>query len=175
MALWVAISGGKNVGKTSVIEQIIKCLTPLGYRVATVKHTHLTFDLDPPGSDTSRHRKAGAETVVLAAPHGFHLYHEASKGKDLPPSISNLLSKSDIVLCEGFYRSDMPKVVIESSTKDEKTASEPGDPVILRVRLKNDQKNAPTLASDDLDTILSYIKKRQRPSGHAAPPPSEEY
>lgn len=173
MALWIAISGGKNVGKTSVIEQVVKSLTPLGYRVATVKHTHLTFDLEPPGSDTSRHRRAGAETVVLAAPHGIHLYHDTCGEKNLPPHISSLLSESDVVLCEGFYRSDMPKVIIESATKDEKTESEPGAPVILRVQLKNDHKNAPTLASEDLSTILAYIKTRQQPSRHATPPPSD--
>ena len=163
MALWIAISGGKNVGKTSVIEQIIRHLKPLGYSVATVKHTHLSVEPDAPGTDTYRHRHAGADTTVLAGSNGYFLYNSTSEETPLPHSISDLLSESDVVLCEGFYHSDMPKIVIASETADDKTSSEPGAPVILRAHLIRNASGFPQLSDQDLDTIISYIQSHQTP------------
>jgi molybdopterin-guanine dinucleotide biosynthesis protein B len=165
MALWIAISGGKNVGKTAVIEQIIQHLKPLGYTIATVKHTHLSVESDAPGTDTYRHRRAGAETTVLMGPKAYFLYKAVSEEDPLPHLLSQLLKESDVVLCEGFYHSDMPKVIIESSSADEKTTSEPGAPVILRSRLIQNASGYPQLSDQDLDTIMSYIKSHQTPSG----------
>ena len=165
MAVWIAISGGKNVGKTSVIEQIIRALRPLGYRVATMKHTHLHIEPDPPGTDTNRHRHAGAETTVLSTPEGYFLYRKITKESPLPHSISNLLSESDVVLCEGFYHSDIPKIVIESTEIDEKTSSQPKDPIILKTRLQKDSAGLPQLSPEDLAEVISYIKSQLKPSG----------
>jgi molybdopterin-guanine dinucleotide biosynthesis protein B len=173
MSLWIAISGGKNVGKTSVIEQIIRHLKSLGYSVATVKHTHLSIEPDASGTDTYRHRHAGAETTVLAGPEGYFLHKAASGETLLPHSLIELLSESDVVLCEGFYHSDMPKVVIESETADEKTSSEPKEPVILKTRIQRDQDGAAVLSTDDLHRVISYIQARQKPGGTTSSADSE--
>jgi len=162
MAVWLAISGGKNVGKTSVIEQLIGVLKPLGYRIATVKHTHLQVDGDLPGTDTYRHRHAGADTTVLVSPKGYFLHHPGSGEERLPDGISRILSEFDVVLCEGFYDSDIPKVVIESMEEDEKTTSAPGEPVILRTRLQRSPEGELSLSPSDLDRIISYIGERRK-------------
>ena len=106
--------------------------------------------------------------MVLAAPQGFFLYQDTSGDSLFPDSVSELLSESDVVLCEGYYRSDMPKVVIESSDSDDKTTSAPGTPVVLRTRIQNDSQGYPQLSQEDLDTIISYIRHQQPPS-HSAP------
>jgi molybdopterin-guanine dinucleotide biosynthesis protein MobB len=168
MAVWIAISGGKNVGKTSVIEQLIRELKSLDYTVSTIKHTHLSIQPDPPGTDTFRHRQAGAETVVLAGPEGYFLFRATSVSTSIPPSISSLLSESDVVLCEGFYRSDLPKVVIESSEIDEKTTSEPAAPIILRTRLICVHDHLPQLSPTELAAVISYIQSHQKPSRQPA-------
>ena len=162
------------MGKTSVIEQIIRALKPLGYTVSTMKHTHLSIEPDSPGTDTYRHRHAGADTVVLASPKGYYLLRKAPPSTDIPTSVADILSQSDVVLCEGFYRSDMPKVVIESDTADDKTSSEPTDPIILRTRLHHDQDGTAGLSPHDLQTVISYIRTHQKPSGKSplSPPAS---
>ncbi len=58
---------GSNVGKTVLMEGLIKELRSRGLRVATVKHDVHGFEMDHKGKDTYRHREAGAETVVISS------------------------------------------------------------------------------------------------------------
>ena len=102
---------------------------------------------------------------MLASPQGYQIFLGSRHSDDFPNSISNILSESDVVLCEGYYRSVMPKVVIESSTDDEKTTSEPGAPVILRAHLHKDTRGILGLSPADLDSVISYISQHQAPSG----------
>ncbi|MEW5767382.1 MAG: molybdopterin-guanine dinucleotide biosynthesis protein B, partial [bacterium] len=65
----VSIVGGKNSGKTRLIEGIVPELKKRGYRIGTIKHDHhgLTAeDVDREGTDTYRHQLCGAESVVLS-------------------------------------------------------------------------------------------------------------
>src|SRR3972149_10484765 len=58
---WLTV-GYKKVGKTTLIEKLIAELSNRGYRVGTVKHHHSDFpvSVDTVGTDTWRHRQAGA-------------------------------------------------------------------------------------------------------------------
>ena len=47
-----AISGYKNSGKTTMIENLIPILTGYGYKVATIKHDAHDFEPDVPGTDS---------------------------------------------------------------------------------------------------------------------------
>jgi len=53
--LWIAVTGPKKSGKTSVIEALIPLLKEQGYRVATLKHTTHRHTLDTAGTDSFRH------------------------------------------------------------------------------------------------------------------------
>jgi len=65
----LAISGYAKTGKTTFIERLIPALTHKGLRVATIKHHHLhDISIDIPGTDTYRHKAAGAGTTILASP-----------------------------------------------------------------------------------------------------------
>ena len=58
------IGSGSNVGKTYIMEGIIKELKSRGLSIATIKHDVHGFDIDKEGKDTYKHRKAGSETVI---------------------------------------------------------------------------------------------------------------
>jgi len=63
------LSAGKSdSGKTTLIEKLIAEIKSRCYRVGVIKHTAHGFDMDQPGKDSWRHQKAGADTVLLAAP-----------------------------------------------------------------------------------------------------------
>ena len=157
MAVWIAVSGGKKVGKTSVIEQLIQHLTPLGYRVATIKHTSHPVDLDTPGTDTFRHRQAGADIVALNSPKGWYVMMEPTEDR-CPEPLAELLSTKDVVLCEGYYHADMAKVMIVSDVPDDKTAMEPTGNIILNARPQKDEQDRLCLTDQDLAQVISYIQ-----------------
>ncbi|MBR5430640.1 MAG: molybdopterin-guanine dinucleotide biosynthesis protein B [Firmicutes bacterium] len=65
-----AVIGISSSGKTTTIERVISQLRQRGYSVGSVKEIHFEdFAIDLPGSNTDRHRRAGAQQV---AARGFH-------------------------------------------------------------------------------------------------------
>jgi molybdopterin-guanine dinucleotide biosynthesis adapter protein len=108
----LGIAGWSGSGKTTLIEALLPRLRAAGLRVSTVKHTHHGVALDRPGKDSDRHRAAGAEEVLLIAGGAWALLH-ADRGiePDLPGLITRL-APVDLVLVEGFKRSDFPKLEV---------------------------------------------------------------
>ena len=70
MPLVISFVGASGVGKTTVIEQLIPLVAVSGLRVGTVKHASHGHEVDRIGSDSWRHRRAGAEVVLLAGASG---------------------------------------------------------------------------------------------------------
>jgi molybdopterin-guanine dinucleotide biosynthesis protein MobB len=70
------IEGWKNAGKTGLTERLVVEISGRGYSVSTVKHAHHPTEIDQPGRDSFRHRKAGAQEVLLASPVRWALMHE---------------------------------------------------------------------------------------------------
>lgn len=55
------VIGYSGAGKTTLIEKLIPALRKRGIRLAVIKHTSHRHELDQPGKDSYRLRKAGAE------------------------------------------------------------------------------------------------------------------
>lgn len=106
------VIGWKHVGKTSLVERLLAEITARGFTVSTIKHSHHDIDLDTPGSDSFRHRAAGASEVILATPNRFALLRD-HRGE--APGLAALLPRLapvDLVLVEGFKRGDHPKIEV---------------------------------------------------------------
>ena len=97
------IGQGSNVGKTVLMEGLIKELRSRGLTVATVKHDVHGFDIDHPGKDTYRHREAGANTVVISSKNRFAMIKEVEEEIELI-NILQLLKDKDIILVEGYKK-----------------------------------------------------------------------
>lgn len=113
MPSMLTVVGRKNSGKTTLVVRLAAELHRRGHRVMTIKHGTHTFNLDPATTDTFRHYHEGhAERVAMASPDKFALVMrwEAELG---PREIAaRYMADADIVLCEGFKASDLPKVEI---------------------------------------------------------------
>lgn len=105
------ITGWKNAGKTGLTERLVAEITARGLAVSTVKHAHHAADVDQPGTDTHRHRQAGAQEVLLASGARIALMQEL-RGAAEPPLDALLarLAPVDLVLIEGYKREPHPKV-----------------------------------------------------------------
>jgi molybdopterin-guanine dinucleotide biosynthesis protein B len=110
----VAFAGYSGAGKTTLVEQVIPALKALGLRVSVVKHAHHRFDIDQPGKDSWRHRKAGAYEVLVASDHRLALMREFEAPTELSVHalIAELDPAIDWVLVEGFRHSDLFKVEV---------------------------------------------------------------
>ena len=109
----VAIIGRKNSGKTTLVVRLAAELHRRGHRVMTIKHGAHTFNIDPSTTDTYRHYHEGhAERVAMAAPDKFALIMRWSDELGPEEIATRHMSDADIVLCEGFKRSMLPKIEI---------------------------------------------------------------
>ncbi|HQT00805.1 MAG: molybdopterin-guanine dinucleotide biosynthesis protein B [Hydrogenophilales bacterium 16-64-46] len=106
------IAGYSGSGKTTLIERVLPVLAARGLRVAVLKHTHHSVDLDQPGKDSWRAREAGAAAVLLVsdARSALLVEHRAE-----PPVLAELLARlppCDLVLVEGWKREPIAKLEV---------------------------------------------------------------
>ncbi|WP_108860723.1 molybdopterin-guanine dinucleotide biosynthesis protein B [Ruegeria sp. Alg231-54] len=105
------VTGWKNAGKTGLVERLVTEITGRGLSVSTVKHAHHAVDVDQPGTDSHRHREAGASEVLLASGKRIAVMQEL-RGAPEPP-LADLLTRLlpvDLVLIEGFKQESHPKI-----------------------------------------------------------------
>lgn len=105
------VSEVSNVGKTTVIEGMIKELKSRGYSVGTIKHDAHGFDIDKKGKDTYRHREAGSETVIISSRNRMAMIKEVEDEIPLEELI-NMVSDKDFVIVEGYKKSSLQKIEI---------------------------------------------------------------
>lgn len=100
----ISISGaGRNSGKTTLVETLVRELSRRGSKVATIKKIHEeNFTIDKEEKDTWRHAKAGASVVVAAAPKEIALIKKIKEGRRLKEALK-ILSKEklDFIIIEG--------------------------------------------------------------------------
>ena len=91
--------------------RLVTELTGRGYAITAIKRAHESFDIDHPGRDSYRLRKAGARRVVLSSPKRWALMHELGDSPEM--SFKDILSEAgtcDLILVEGFKREPFPKI-----------------------------------------------------------------
>ncbi|HEX7124017.1 MAG TPA: molybdopterin-guanine dinucleotide biosynthesis protein B [Gemmatimonadaceae bacterium] len=119
----LAIIGRKNSGKTTLLVQLAAELHRRGLRVMTIKHGSHTFNIDPATTDTYRHYHEGhAERVAMVAPDKFALVMRWEEELGAETIVDRYLSDADVVLCEGFKGSALPKIEVHRATV-------PGEPL----------------------------------------------
>jgi molybdopterin-guanine dinucleotide biosynthesis protein B len=126
-------AGWSGSGKTTVIEQVIPQLRSHGLSVSLIKHAHHAFDIDQPGKDSWRHRRAGCGEVLITSSMRWALLHELGGDAELSlPDALRRLSPCDLVLIEGYKRAAIPKLEIHRPAIG-KTLLFPDDPQIIAI------------------------------------------
>ncbi len=112
----MAIVGGTNSGKTTLIEKLIPVLRARGYRVGTIKHVMHDLVFDQSGKDSWRHVQAGAETVIVDADERIFMFKSvpavAGNADHLKDYVKKYFSDMDIVLAEGYKKQDLVKIEV---------------------------------------------------------------
>jgi molybdopterin-guanine dinucleotide biosynthesis protein MobB len=109
----VAVIGKKHSGKTTLTVRLTAELVRRGHRVMSLKHGSHTFNIDPSTTDTYRHYHEGhVERVAMAAPDKFALVMRWSKELGPEEIAERYLGDADVVVCEGFKRSALPKIEV---------------------------------------------------------------
>lgn len=157
----LGIAGWKNSGKTTMTERLVAELSRRGLRVATVKHAHHDFDVDVPGTDSWRHRHAGAREVAIVSARRWAVMHELREEPE--PALEEVLerlSPADIVIVEGWKRGSHPKIELRRRAA---LAGNPplaeADPAIIAVAADHETEAGalPVFHLDDVAAIADFV------------------
>ena len=111
----ITVKGFKKTGKTTTSLRIIEELIRRGYTVGSAKDTHFEgFAMDQEGTDSYRHAKAGASTVIISGPKETDvLYQQRVEIRDLLD-----LYTEDYVVTEGDTGLPVANIVTGKTTED---------------------------------------------------------
>ena len=163
----VGFAGYSGSGKTTLVEQLIPALRLRGLRVSVIKHAHHKFDIDHPGKDTFRHREAGAFEVVVASDKRMALMREFESPAEMSVHqlLSELDSRVDWVLVEGFKGSDLLKVEVWRAASA-KPVRYPDDDFVAAIATDSPAELPqatlrPVLDLNDADTLAQWLTDNQ--------------
>jgi molybdopterin-guanine dinucleotide biosynthesis protein B len=155
------ITGWKNSGKTTLTERLVAELARRGWTVSTVKHAHHAFDIDQPGTDSFRHRAAGAGEVAIVSGVRWALMHEL-RG-DAEPDLDAVLARlspCDLVLVEGYKRERHKKIEVRRLEARSREPLAPGDPAIVAIAADHAVTGTglSVFALDDVTAIADFVE-----------------
>ncbi len=115
----ICIVGKSKTDKSLLMEGLIKELKSRGLKVGALKyHKHGDFEMDMEGKDTWKYAKAGADTVAIASSVKFALIRKVEKEIEIDEICARYFSGDDIVLADGFTRSDKPRIIVADAEDD---------------------------------------------------------
>lgn len=107
----VSFVGYSNSGKTTFVVKVIQELKKRGCRVAIIKHDGHDFEMDHEGTDTWKHRQAGADVVCIASSHKFAMIETTPQPVPLDAIIAKI-DQVDLILTEGFKQELKPQIEV---------------------------------------------------------------
>lgn len=151
----LAISGCKNSGKTTLITKLIPRFCEKGYKVATIKHDGHDFQGDEVGTDTYKHKKAGAYGTAIFSNNKFMIIKE---DKSIDESyFIKLFPEADIILLEGFKGSDYPKLEIIRKGNSSRSICNDKHLIGILSDINDIEENYNIIDLNNIDLILENI------------------
>ena len=158
----VAIVGWKNSGKTTLTVRLVAELVSRGHRVATVKHSHHSFDVDAGETDSARHRRAGARQVAVVSSERIAMIKEL---RDEPEpglaEVLQMLDPCDIIVAEGYKRAPVPKIEARRIQSAAREPLAPADPHVIAIAADHstDSGGLPVFELGDILGLADFIER----------------
>ncbi|HAA03172.1 MAG TPA: molybdopterin-guanine dinucleotide biosynthesis protein B [Syntrophobacteraceae bacterium] len=156
----VCIVGASNSGKTTFLEKLIPELVRRGYRIGTVKHDAHGFEMDREGKDTWRHRNAGAQTIAIASPNQTATIRRTDAEVDLEELVGRFFWREDLVLTEGYKRSQRPKIEVFRKVVEPQPICTTEDNLMALVSDDLKEAAVPVFSFGDVAGVADLIETR---------------
>lgn len=153
----IAVIGWKNSGKTTLVVRLVEVLTARGLSIATIKHAHHALRLDDEGTDSARHRAAGANQVAVVSQKRWAIMTEGPEPDFI--DVVAQLEPCDLIVVEGYKSQPILKIEARRreghpgagfAERDDKVIAIAADYAIEGARV-------PVFELDDVERIADFI------------------
>ncbi len=157
----IAVVGWKNSGKTTLVTKLIAELVSRGVRVASIKHAHHIFEIDHEGTDSFRHRQAGASSVAIVSARRVGIVREIAEGEEPPfEAVLASLGPADLVIVEGYKSLPLKKIEVRRRESNRDGDLAPVDPHVLAIAADYPVEAAvPVLDLNDVGKIADLVTR----------------
>lgn len=148
-----------GTGKTTLLEALLPMLTKSGLRIGVLKHAHHDFDVDKPGKDSYRLRKAGAGQMLISSRKRHVLMTETPEAEaDFDYLLTRFdIEKLDLILVEGCKNIAFPKIELHREEVG-KPWLYSNDSNIIAIAADNQvESELPQMSINDLESIRDFI------------------
>ncbi|MBI4384532.1 MAG: molybdopterin-guanine dinucleotide biosynthesis protein B, partial [Nitrospinae bacterium] len=157
---FLCFAGYSGVGKTTLIERLIKRFKEDAIRIGYYKHDAHRFTMDKEGKDTFRCAQAGAGIVTINDPVHFAV---VANDDFKQRTVTHALEQCDCILIEGYKQSPFDKVVfLDAEGALPIPHDTPGIKALIHMgtlpegRLKD--PDIPVFHRDEIDRIYAFVK-----------------
>lgn len=158
------VTGWKNSGKTTLVANLVSYFVSKGLRVGTIKRAHSSFDVDQPGTDSYKHRQAGAQEVIIASGKRWAKMHELKNQGEQPlEELLKEFSDLDLILVEGYKRDSHPKIqAVRPSVNLEPMNNDKAHNIVAiaaesLVNAADFNVDGPVLDLNDIESVAAFV------------------
>jgi molybdopterin-guanine dinucleotide biosynthesis protein B len=156
----ISFAGHSGSGKTTFIEKLIPILTRECIKIAVIKHDVHGFEMDKPGKDTWRHKKAGAVATIISSANQIGMVMDTDHDHQ-PFELAPLIRSADLIIAEGFKRGPHPKIEVfrPGATGDEAPLCQDDPQLIALISNVSVEIDLPVFGLEDVDSVAHFIKR----------------
>lgn len=145
-----------NVGKTTLIKNLLKIFSKEGLKVGVVKHHHREFDFDREGKDSYIFSKSGASCVKMVSPNRVITVENLNYEESLD-DVLKTMTEYDFILVEGYKWENLDRIEVYRTGYSTKIISEK-DKLIAIVSDIDHNLNIDRFNPNEYEKIAEKIK-----------------
>jgi molybdopterin-guanine dinucleotide biosynthesis protein B len=157
----VSIISKKNSGKTTLLEKLLPELRRRGVRVGTIKHDTHGFEIDHEGKDTWRHKRSGAQTVLISSPWKISLIKDVEEELSVDQIVEQYFGDMDLVITEGYKKAQKPQIEVFRSAAHREPLHTKGEKKNL-IAVMSDVEidlGVPRFDINDIKSLADFIEQ----------------
>ena len=154
----ICVAGKSESGKTTLIEKLIAELKKLVYRIGSIKHACLSFDIDKKGKYSWRHRKAGSDIVVIASTDKIAMIKDNDCNS--LDCLKKYFNDVDLIIAEGYNKENINKIEIVRKASGKKPLCMDDSKPIALVTDSDTGHNVPEFGLEEINNLADFIEKK---------------
>lgn len=162
----LAFSAYSGVGKTTLIEKLVRCLKTAGLRVAVIKHDGHSFDIDHEGKDSWRFTQAGAEVSIISSARQTALVEQRELSF---PQVAAMVHDVDLILVEGYKQEPLTQIGICRQASGKGFPADLSRYVAVVTDADIGEAGIPRFGFDDIGELTEFMVKNMDDFTHFNP------